>query len=103
MLIFSPRNMASIFDLQPAFGRQLQEKTQRFSRNSILGVVEKDAFGLCRHSFAAAGVLFEQLAKMQLRNGVVMGLKVLSRFHNFFSRTWIRSFHELMNDLAPSS
>ena len=43
------------------------------------------------------------LAKMQLRNGVVVRLKVLSRFHNFFTITCIRSFHDLMNDLAPSS
>ena len=58
-LIFSPRNMASMFDSQAGFFRQLEKQLERLVGDAVLRVVEKQADGFDRQPFTAFGIIRE--------------------------------------------
>ena len=132
MLILSPRNIASIRDRSPDSSASSMQQLHGFSRDAILGIVEKDARGFGGHPLPSLGVFREQRSQMHFANTRIVGRQRLPgfslgprrdpRFH-IHSRhrfhllpaalvcsaallariTAIRSSQDLTNDLAPSS
>ena len=65
MLIFSPRNMASIRSRRPHSSASCTSSRSVSSVIAVLGVVEVEAGGLDRQPLAALGIVGEQLAQVQ--------------------------------------
>ena len=66
MLIFSPRNMASMRPRKSGFLGQLQEQFQGLVGDAILRVIQVQADRLDRHALAACGIIRKKFAQMQL-------------------------------------
>ena len=64
MLIFSPRNMASIRDSQARLFGQLDQELEGFIGDAILRVVQEEAHRLRRHPLAAPGITGEEISQM---------------------------------------
>ena len=79
MLIFSPRNIASIRVSQPAFLRQANQQPQRLVGDAVLRIIEVDAGGLGRQALAALRDRGKQLAEVQGAKVAMVLVERLSR------------------------
>ena len=77
MLIFSPRNIASIRARKPDFFGEVQQQIERFIGDAVLRIIEVNPRRLDRETLASLGVFREQLAHMQpLDLAVVRGERI---------------------------
>ena len=65
MLIFSPRNMASMRSRSPDSWASCSSKRQGFVGDPVLGIVEVEPGGLDREPLAALGILGEELPEVE--------------------------------------
>ena len=77
MLIFSPRNMASMRARRPDSSASCSEQLERLVGDAVLRVVEVRAHRLGRHALAALGIIREERPQMQFPDLLVVGFEGL--------------------------